>query len=224
MKRIFFIAITISGSRISAQRPETGGWLAVQLPVYFSKHWQWHNDAGYRTLGASVVPFQYLYRTGIRHNFNRQWSTALGVAFFFTRTSFSKKNNEFGREFRFWEEANHQLDISEKLQWQFRFRADQRFFAATSVKAKYTAYRFRFRTGLTQKLNEKWSIQLADEYMQQQANQRFSFDQNRVILSGIYSLNQSTQLLGSYMCVTWPTEDQHILVIGVMKNILLHGN
>jgi hypothetical protein len=224
MKRFFFIAIIITAGRANAQRPETGGWLGLQWPVNFSKHWQWHNDAGYRTLGASVVPFQYLYRTGIRRNFSEQWSMAGGIAFFFSRISFSKTNDEFGSEFRFWEEVNRQHYINEKLQWQLRFRADQRFFAATSLKAKYTAYRFRLRTGLTQRINDNWSIQLADEYMQQQASQKFSFDQNRMILSGIYQLNQSAQLQGSYMWVVWPAEDQHILIVSFIKNISFHGD
>jgi hypothetical protein len=223
MKKFFYMAIIITVSRANAQRPETGGWLALQLPVNFSKHLQWHNDAGYRTLGTSVVPFQYLYRTGLRYHFNEQWSLAGGIAFFFSRTTFSKTNDEFGKEFRFWEEANHQQVITEKLQGQLRFRAEQRFFAATSLKVNYTTYRFRLRAGLTQKVNKKWSIQLADEYMQQQANQQFSFDQNRLILSGIYSLNQSLQLQGSYMWVAWPAEDQHILIISFIKNISLHG-
>ena len=224
MRRVLFILIiVIAANKLHAQRPETGAWLAVQAPVNFSKHWQWHNDAGYRTLGTSAEPLQYLYRTGARYNFNKQWSTAAGIAFFYTRTSFLKTNNEFGHEFRFWEEANRLKQISSKTQWQLRLRTEQRFFAATSGKAKYTAYRFRFRTGVTQKLNDKWDLQLADEYMQQYANQKFSFDQNRVMLSGVYHLNSSTQLQGGYMWLKWPKEHQHILTISFIKKISLHG-
>jgi hypothetical protein len=225
MKKIVTILPLISGLTVlkAQQRPETGIWFTVMAPVNFSKHWQWHNDAGYRTLGASVAPLQYLYRTGIRYNFNKQWGTAAGVAFFFTRTSFSKSNDEFGPEFRFWEEVNRQKQINKKLHWQLRLRTEQRFFAATSVKSKYTAWRFRFRTGLTQKINDKWSLQLADEYMQQQANQKLSFDQNRVMLSGICYVNKTTQLQGGYMWLRWPNDNQHILTVSFIKNISLHG-
>jgi long-subunit fatty acid transport protein len=226
MKKIVTILPLISGFTVvkAQQRPETGLWFTVMTPVNFSKHWQWHNDAGYRTLGASAEALQYLYRTGIRYNFNQQWNTAGGVAFFFTRTSFSKSNDEFGHEFRFWEEVNRQKQVSKKLNWQLRLRTEQRFFAATSVKAKYTAWRFRFRTGLTQKINDKWSLQLADEYMQQQTNQKLSFDQNRVMLSGIYYVNKTTQLQGGYMWLRWPNDNQHILTVRFIKNISLHGD
>jgi hypothetical protein len=205
------------------QRPSTGAWLAVYAPLNFSKHWQLHNEGGYRTLGTSAEPLQYLYRTGIRYNFNKQWSTTAGVAFFFTRTSFSKTNDEFGHEFRLWQEMNYQHRINEKLHWQIRIRPEQRFFEATSVKTKYTAYRFRIRPGLTQKLNEKWSVQLADEYMRQQAHQKFSFDQNRLMLSALYHFNKTTQLQGGYMWLRWPNDNQHILAISFTKTISLYG-
>lgn len=223
MKHFLTIVFIVIVTSLFAQRPETGGWFSVQAPVNFSKHWQWHNDAGYRTLGVSTEPLQYLYRTGLRYNFNKRWNTAGGAAFFFSRTSFSKSNDEFGHEFRFWQEANHQYLVSKKLQWQFRLRTEQRFFEATSIKSKYIAYRFRLRSGITQRLSDKWSLQLADEYMQQQAKQKFSFDQNRLMLSAIYHLNPVTQLQGGYMWLQWPHEDQHILMLSFIKNISLHG-
>lgn len=226
MKKIATILFQlISLGSIKAQgRPGTGVWIGLQVPVIFSKHMQWHNDAGYRTLGSTTIPFQYLYRTGIRYNFNGQWNMAGGVAFFFTRSTYSRTNDEFGNEFRFWEEVNYQKPVNKKLQWQNRFRADQRFFATTSVKTKYTAFRFRFRSGLIQKINNRWNIQLADEYMQQQQGRKFLFNQNRVILTGTHQLNKSMQIQGSYMWVTWPIGDQHILIINFIKSISLHGN
>lgn len=224
MRLLGITMFIFSSPAVFCQRPKSGAWLSLQVPISISQKWQWHNDAGYRTLGVSSEPLQYLYRTGIRYNFNKHWNAASGVAFFFSRTSFSKSNDEFGKEFRLWEEVNHQHPVSDKLQWQVRLRTEQRFFEATSVKAKYTAYRFRLRSGITQKINNKWSLQLADEYMQQQANQKLSFDQNRLMLSGIYNLNPASQLQGGYMLLLWPKEGQHILTISFIKNISLHAD
>jgi long-subunit fatty acid transport protein len=225
LKRLITISVLFTSAKIvhAQDRPATSGWCAVYTPLNFSKHWQLHNDAGYRTLGTSAEPSQYLYRTGMRYNFNKQWSTAAGIAFFFTRTSFSKANDEFGHEFRLWQEMNYQHRINEKLQWQIRIRPEQRFFAATSTKTKYTGYRFRIRPGLTQKINEKWSIQLADEYMQQLAHRKFSFDQNRLMLSTLYHFNKTTQWQGGYMWLRWPKDNQHILTISFTKTISLYG-
>jgi hypothetical protein len=208
----------------NAQRTKTSLWFTVQTPVNFSKHWQWHNDGGYRTLGISAEPAQYYYRTGLRYNYDRPWSAAAGVAFFYTRTSFSDDNNEFGHEFRFWEEISHMHLFNEKLQGLFRFRTEQRFFAETSIKERYTGYRFRLRPGLNQKLNDRWSLQLTDEYMQQAAHDKFSFDQNRLTFSGIYHFNKTTQLQTGYMWLMWPKDDQHILTITFTKNISIHGS
>ncbi len=226
MKKTLFILLIFAGfSKLQAQqRPNTGEWFAMNLPVNFSKHWQWHNDAGYRTLGTSVKALQYLYRTGVRYNFDKQLSTAAGVAFFFSRTSFSKANDEFGHEFRFWEEITRQHSLNEKLQLLLRFRTEQRFFAATSSKEKYTGYRFRLRPGVNQKLNKKWSLQLTNEYMRQAANHKFSFDQNRLTFSGIYQFNRTAQLQAGYMWLKWPRDNQHILTFTFTKNISLHGD
>jgi hypothetical protein len=209
---------------VKAQRPETGIWFATNLHVNFSKHWQWHNDAGHRTFGISAQPIQYLYRTGVRYHFNKQGSTAGGVAFFFTKTDFDKSQHEFGREFRFWEELNQQQDLNENWQWLFRFRADQRFFATNSLRDAYTAYRFRLRTGFSRKLNDKWSLQLTDEYMMQLAHEEFSFDQNRVNLFAFYRFSNSSQLQGGYIWLKWPNGHQHIFSFTYTKIFSMHEN
>lgn len=221
-----FLVILFIGAINSAmgqQRPETGAWFAVYVPVNFSKNLQLHNEGGYRTLGSSVSALQYLYRTAVRYNFNKQWNTAAGAAFFFTRTSFTKTNDEFGHEFRLWQEMNYQGRLNKTLHWQIRIRPEQRFFEATSIRSKYTAFRLRIRPGITQKLNDKWSIQLADEYMRQHIKQGFLFDQNRLMLSALYHLNKTTQMQGGYMWLKWPSGNQHILTIAFSKTISLYG-
>lgn len=220
---LILVFLLIMNSTSAQQRPETGIWTAINLHVNFSKHWQWHNDAGYRTFGTSVDPLQFLYRTGIRYNFNKQTSTAAGIASFFTKANFDKSQHEFGSEFRFWEEIVHQRALNKKLQLLLRFRAEQRFFAATSIKDKYTGYRFRLRPGFNQRLSDKWSLQLIDEYMRQVANEKFSFDQNRLTFSGIYQFNRSAQLQGGYMWLKWPNSHQHILTFTFTKVISLNG-
>jgi len=223
MKRIVVILFIGIISCADAQRPKTSQWFTVQAPVNFSKNWQWHNDVSYRTLGTSFEPAQYYYRTGLLFHYDKPWSVATGFAIFFTRTTFSKDNDEFGHEFRIWEEVNYQQLLNEKLQGLFRFRTEQRFFAATSTKEKYTGYRFRFRFGINQKLNNKWSLQLTDEYMQQAAKQEFNFDQNRLTFSGIYKFNKTSHLQAGYLWLKWSKDNQHILTITFTQNISMHG-
>lgn len=226
-KKYFFLLIalvTIGGYWAKAQRPGFSLWTTVNLPVSFLKKWQWHNDGSYRTLGSSVMPVQYLYRTGLRYNFNKQLSAAGGMALFFTKTDFDKSHHEFGKEFRVWQELNKHLSVNKTTQLLLRLRTEQRFFAETSRKQKYTAHRFRIRPGLSQRLNDKWSLQLTDEYMRQVANKKFSFDQNRVTISGIYHVNKGAQVQAGYMWLKWPDANQHILTITFTKTISLHGD
>jgi Protein of unknown function (DUF2490) len=221
---LFFIIVLLFSLQSFAQRPTTGTWLTLQLPVQLNSKWQIHNDGGYRTLGNSITPLQYFYRPGIRYNISKNLSTAAGVAFFFSRTTFTKQNNDFGREFRFWEELNYKTALSKKTQWQTRLRIEQRNYAATSSKAAYHAFRYRIRTQLQQKLAAKWAVLLADEYMQQYARSNWAFDQNRLIINGIYTFNKLTQLQAGYMWLRWPANSsQHILSISLQKTISIHA-
>ncbi len=207
---------------VKAQRPGTGVWATVNIPVSISKHWQWYNDASYRTLGSSFAPLQYLYRPGLRYLVNKKFSIATGVAFFFTKIDFDKSNHEFGNEFRLWQEGLYQ-QTKYKWQWQVRLRSEQRFFEATSIKAKYKAYRYRIKAAVTRMFTKKWGVQLANEYMRQAKDTPLIFDQNRLIVMGICHPNTTTQLQAGYMWVKRPDGDQHILTVSVIKNIKLNG-
>lgn len=207
-----------------AQRPSTGAWFTANLPVKISSKWQMHNDAGYRTLGSAIAVSQYLYRTGFRYHINSLLSTSAGVAFFSSRTSFEKQNREFGSEFRTWQEIFHEKQISSRLQWQNRCRSEQRFFAGTETKERFTAHRFRLRSSMICKCMKKWSVNISEEYFRQFEKGDFSFDQNRAVATAIYHFSKSTQLQGGYMWLLWPqNSSQHILTFALYKTISYHG-
>ena len=224
MQKVFFISIIITtASKTFAQIPATGSWFAMQLPVNISNKWQWHNDAGYRTLGASLNAYQFLYRTGIRYIANKKWSVATGTAIFYTRSSYQKFNREFGKEFRIWQEINAQHQLSKTSTLQNRFRTEQRWFAETDSRDSYFGFRLRYRAAVTKALTDKWSVQFADEYMRQQANNKFSFNQNRAIATALFKINSTAQLQGGYMWLKWPSTSQHILTFTFQKTISLHA-
>lgn len=224
MKKIIIIPSLLLSAKTFSQRPTTGIWLNAQVPVSFTKKWQWHNDVSYRTLGNSVAPLQYEYRTGLRYNINTSWSAASGSAFFFTRNGFLKQHDEFGKEFRLWQELAYRKNITKPFQLYIRLRTEQRNFAATSTKAGYHAFRYRIRTQLQQQLNRRWAIQIADEYFQQHTYSKWSFDQNRLFVNAVYLLPHQTSVSTGYMWVKRPENtSQHILNITFQKTILLHG-
>lgn len=223
MKLLFIISALLFSATLFSQRPATGIWFNGQLPLQINNKWLLHNEAGYRTLGNSASALQYLYRTGIRYNINNNWSTTAGIAFFFTRTTYTKQNDEFAKEFRFWEEINYKLQLTKKLHCQTRIRIEQRSFAATSSKQAYHAFRYRIKPQLQQSITGKWSLLIADEYMQQYAHSNWSFDQNRLIANALYQVNKLTQFQAGYMWLHWPAHaSQNILMLSFQKTISLH--
>ena len=225
MKKLLSIFILILPVWVMAQtRPEEGVWMTLNMPIDLSSKWQIHNDASFRTLSVTPDPLQYLYRTGLRYHFNERYSVTGGVAFFFTRTTFNKDNDEFGKEFRTWQEFQSIKNIDASNRLQIRFRSEQRFFEETKRREAFVAHRFRFRIGWQYDFTNHWSVLLADEYMQQYAMNDFTFDQNRVISSIIYRFNEATQLQAGYMWLLWPQESsQHLVNITFQKRIQLYG-
>lgn len=227
MKYLLAISILLSGTKLFAQDPPAEMWVGLSLPVHFGKkdNWQWHNDAGYRTNGVSVLPHQWLYRTGIRHFVNPHWNVATGAALFFTRVSYNKADEEFGQENRLWQEVVYQTNQKAAWRIQSRFRLEERFFEATERRAAFNAARFRLRSAVIYAPTEKVQLHLADEYMQQLSNSKMLFNQNRLVASVFCSLKKQSQLQFSYI---WQyrsaSSSQSIAVIIFQKSIGINGN
>jgi hypothetical protein len=219
MRKDLFIISTIVAKTAIGQPPESSAWLGLQLPVSFNAKWTWHNDAGYRTLGFNYSAYQYLYRTGARYHFNKDWNTAGGLALFFTRSTLEKVD-DIVPEFRGWQELAWNKGIGAKFSIQNRLRVEERWFAATKNIAAYYASRYRYRVSVTRMLTGKWSLQLADEYMRQSVKGKLGFNQNRVAVSTIYAISATTQLQGGYMWTLWPAASQHNLTMTFHKSML----
>ncbi len=227
MKYLLLISVLFSAANLFAQDPPAEMWVGVSVPVHFGKkdNWQWHNDAGYRTNGLSVLPHQALYRSGIRYFFNQHWNAAAGGALFFTRVSYNKEDREFGQENRLWQEVVHQTNQQKTWRIQSRFRLEQRFFEATENRAAFYATRFRYRSALVYAANAKLQLHLANEYMQQLRNSKMQFNQNRLIASAFCSLKKQSQLQLSYI---WQyrsaSSSQSIVAVIFQKSIGINGN
>jgi hypothetical protein len=204
------------------QQSQTLVWNTLQFPVQLSTKWQLQTDVSYRTIGVSGSAYQYTFRTGVRRFINEKWNVATGLAFFFTRTSFDKTNHEFGREFRLWQEVVKENKLNKKLSLFSRFRTEERFFAATSVKDKNFGLRFRYRMAAIQTLSDKWKLQLANEYMRQIAGGEFAFQQNRLGATAIWSVNATTQLQAGYIWSKLATATQHFITCTFTKTIVTH--
>lgn len=225
MKLLLTIAVFFTCIASHAQDPAAEIWTSISVPVFFGKNgsWQWHNDAGYRTNGMSILPHQYLVRSGVRKFFNSKWNAAVGGALFFTRASYNKED-EFGQENRLWQEAVNITKIAEKSSLHTRFRIEERFFKAVENYAAYNAMRLRLRTAFVQTMNKHWQFQLSEEYMQQLANHNFRFNTNRVAAAVIRSWGDEAQLQVTYILQTRKDSEQSIIALSFQKSIGSNGN
>jgi Protein of unknown function (DUF2490) len=224
LNKLLTIGLVALSARAYTQTPPAELWVGANVTVAFQNQWQWHNDAGYRTNGVNLVPHQYLYRTGIRKIFSTKWNAAAGAAFFSTRISYNKADHEFGNEYRAWQEVNHQYEWKNGFSLQNRFRAEERFFEEVSTRDAYKALRLRYRVGLTKRFAEKWTVQVADEYMRQLQQKQFLYNQNRTLVSLGHDLKKHVQLQAVYIWQQRPTGSQHILALLFQKTITADGN
>lgn len=205
-----------------AQQPSTSHWFYVQLPVVFNDHWQWWNEACYRTYGETLRLNQYFIRTGVRYTFNDHWNAAASFDEFFSKVSVRKEDHEFGKERRLWQEVNLQTPLKNNFSLQNRVRIEERFFDETSKAASYNALRLRYRLGASKKLSEKWSIQLSEEFLEQVSHDRLGFNLNRVSFGGTYQFQSSSQLQGVYYWSRSSVLSQHIFSLAFQKKIFVH--
>ena len=191
-------------------------WFAGQLGMR-KKNWEWHQDAGYRTIGTSPRATLWFYRTGARHYFNEHWNVAGGYALFNARVD--KEKPAFSAENRIWEEAVRQ-DQWNKLRWVQRFRIDHRWFNANSKTEAYTAHRFRYRTAFIQTLHPQIDLQLYDEIMIQRQQGEWLLNQNR-IGAFVYIRTGKQQVINlGYTWLQQPSGNLNLLHVGFQQNIM----
>jgi Protein of unknown function (DUF2490) len=214
-RMLFFLLIS---QKVVSQDNDYANWLSMQVRVELPKKWEWHNDAGYRTVGSDWQASQFLYRTGIRYSLSDKHAVMAGVAIFYTSLTGENEYRVYGEERRIWQEYAFESSIK-KWQFQGRFRTEERFFQAVSNKSARYVTRLRLRVSATRYFNEHWGIQLANEYMYQFDHGTGKFNQYRLTISGLYKMKGNWQLQFGYMGLQWPDMLQHAIVLSVQKKI-----
>jgi hypothetical protein len=207
----------------ATQLPTASVWFTAQLSAGFSAKWQWYNDVTYKTMKITPNAYQRFYRTGIRYQFSKEWNAAGGVGFFSTNTSTDKQNDEFGKEFRLWQELNYQHGFKKGISMQNRIRTEERYLEETNTKPSSRILNINYRLSFTKPVSKKWDILLGDEYFEQVVSKKFGFNQNRIITAGICNINKTMQLQGGYIWVLRKNFSQHVVQFTLKKLILLYG-
>jgi len=191
-------------------------WFSAQAPLRI-KNWEWHQDAGYRTIGYSSKATLWLYRTGLRRYFSEHWNAAGGYALFASRVD--KDRSAFGAENRIWEELVRQ-DQWRKLRWVQRLRIDHRWFDATTKTPYYSAHRFRYRTAFIQALAPQLDLQVYDEIMVQSQKRQWLFNQNRTGFFLHIKPSEKQAFNLGYTYLHQPSANTHLFLLGYQHNLV----
>lgn len=226
MRKILFILIITSNiTGAQAQPPVSSDWMTLQLPVSAGDRWQWLNEYSYRTIGQSASLYQLFLRTGAKYLINPHWSAASSIDMVTTRTSSEKDNKNYGREWRIWQELTYKSRPGKKMSWQNRFRIEERFFQQTQNTGAYTSVRFRCRLSATRAITSRWSVQLADEVMEERTRAAWgAFNQNRIYLNSIHQLNTTLQAqAGYYIVLRSASRLQQVFALTVQQKLAFRG-
>ena len=191
-------------------------WFSAQAPLRI-KNWEWHQDAGYRTIGHSARATLWFYRTGVRRYFSEHWNAAAGYALFASRVE--KDRPAFGAENRIWEELVRQDQWGKRRLVQ-RLRIDHRWFDATTKVPYYAAHRFRYRTAFIRTLGPQLDLQIYDEIMVQSQQGQWLFNQNRTgFFLHLKPTNKQAFNLG-YTFLHQPSSSTHLFLLGYQRNMV----
>jgi hypothetical protein len=128
-------------------------------------------------------------RTGAHYYFSKQWSTAIGGAWFHQQQETSVGKKIVTDELRLWEELKHEWKLNK---WQLinQFRTEQRHW----TNQDGITFRFRYRLAADLVLGEKWKGLAGNELMWQTSKTRQNWDQYRAWLGGEYAFNSRKQV------------------------------
>lgn len=214
---LLFLSLFL-GINIFAQH-ENAIWFSSLYPVKLSEKFELHSEIGCRFKGENTELYQHLYRFGLRYGFNENINSAVGFALFFTDGNWQSEVKKFGTEFRFWEELVYQKKIG-TYKGALRLRQEERFYDDYNKKASYTAFRTRFMVQVNKKLNEHFSLQLANEYMYQFKSGTSGLDQNRIMGNVLYYPLKNLEIKCGYMEIILPNNRYtDTLVFGINKKL-----
>lgn len=110
---------------------------------------------------------QFITHTHLRWNIRKKTALATGL-------SYSLINGRF--EIRPFQELHLRTPVNARWDIIHRLRSEQRWFQQPENEQFLLRYRYRYRLQINHKLNQKWILKLADEWM----THTDAFDQNRI--------------------------------------------
>jgi len=215
---ILFSSLCASGQSVASSH-----WFDAALVVIMDSSNQWTTDASYRTRGERWQVDQLFLRTAFRHTFDEHWKASLGTNITFQYIDPPDTKARSGKEFRLWQELSYEHRLGPRYRQEYRVRPEERWFNTSVNGPGYQALRMRYRIAGFIELNDRLTLQWAEEYLQQYRT-RMKFHHNRASLASLWQYREDWQFRFTYYWAHYPTITQHIFALGAQKRIWLHAN
>jgi hypothetical protein len=156
-KTILLLFILFSINNFAQKNPENqlGAWYMYNGSHTLSDSFSLKSMAHFRFFDFGNDLQQFIGRVGGNYKINQYMSATLGYAFLNTDTTFDVDAGDFN-EHRIYEDFNIKHKVSQ-LGFAHRFRAEQRFFNAT------TGHFIRYQLSLSYPISDRWSTYVYDE-------------------------------------------------------------
>jgi hypothetical protein len=224
MRLLFALLFSICIYVSSAQRTQLphGLWTSIGLGLKLNDKWTSSTDVGYRTYSADFIPYTNYYRATVRYNFSNRVNYGGGIAVFNQRTTFNRENKEYSHELRVYGELSQGSLKTSKGIFSQRWRLEQKYFQATSMKPAINYQRLSVRILGGYQITPVWNIQTGPEWYESFIRRKFTFDQMRWNLMTGVQLGSGFSLVANYFVVIKSTTYQNIFQVTFSKNLKLH--
>jgi len=185
---VFLLLLVAQAKAQTSPSDHLGWWPAYYLRYAINQKWGLNSDVQLRNFADQPILGLLALRTGLHYNLNKQWSTAIGFAWFHYEFVNDKKRSD-AEELRLWQEVKHDWKLNK---WQIvnRFRTEQRHW----TNQDGTAFRFRYYLAADYRIANKWKAMAGNELMWQSGKLRKTWDQDRLWLGSEYAINEKNQV------------------------------
>jgi len=205
--------LCFSGLSASAQSTASLYWIRYFNQLHFNEKWSWQNEMDER---RSIQPDHQ--RQFIMHSYgNFRPSSKTDLAAGITASWVTNTKDLTVPEIRFFQSITSNVVAIGKIDLNFRFRLEERFFHNSDAqKTELTdGYNFKFRTRYRIQFqrnlgkNQKWTARLSDEIMyHSDSDDAWKFDQNRIYAGVERNLTKQLSLEIGYMLLHGLSNDK----------------
>lgn len=167
-------------------------WYKYNLKIPIGDKWQIRQEFDDRNFVDPARQSQFLSRTHLQRKIEKDWSVALGFAYFNHSFPQDPAIQDYYNvpELRPSFEISNHTHLSDKFELRHRYWTEARFFKQPGEAYAFATFRIRYKIELGYVLSEKFSFLIFDEiHFNVGDNITYNvFDQNRYGVAAMYSL------------------------------------